>query len=390
MRTGAGVRGVPMRRLAGTLAVVVGLGACQDNLVVAPDATAPDAPRALTASYYAGAVTLGWELGPFWDGESFRVYGKRSTDGNYFSIAEVTNCIDGFCSYSDVNIQPGRSYDYYVAAVGRNGVEAATPQALRVDVPQPIPPAVPTGLQTVALDNAVYIRWNDDGRSAGDFSFYRVYLELMDGPALVGETDSPGFLDRLAPNGSTLTYSVSSVDDQGHESGLSAVVAGTARPDFAGEFVYDWFDRPAEAGFRFQVADDLNPIVDGSAVERHFRLETDGAGWWLVPGPGVSVFPDGFVTTALRCGPAADAGCVELTSAPAGGYVVADVGILPQTTYVLQVPGDDGAYRYGAIRVEMLGFDQDGAALMVFDWAYQLQPGNPMLLRRGAVSAVER
>jgi len=387
---GAGIGGALMRRLGGMMIAVVGLGACEDTIVVGPDGRAPDAPRGLVVSYYAGAVTLQWELGPLWDGESFRVYGKRATDGNYFSIAEVTSCTNGFCSYTDLNVLPGRSYDYYVAAVGFSGIETATAQAIRIDVPQPIAPAVPTGLESVALDNAVYLRWNDDGRGSADFSFYRIYLELTDGPVLLGETDSPGFLDRLATNGITLGYLVSSVDDQGHESGLSQIAVGTPRPDFAGEFIYDYFDRPAESGFRFQPTDDVLPVLDGDGVGRHFRLETDAAGWWLVPGPGVSVYPEGFVTTALRCGPAADAGCVELTSAPTGGYVAADVGILPQTTYVLQVPGDDGAYRYGAIRVEMLGFDQAGDALMVFDWAYQLQPGNPMLSRSGMVSAQER
>ena len=380
-----------LRRFAGLLVVLTGVTACEDTLVVGPDGgAAPDAPRAFSAFYYAGAVTLTWELGPFWNGESFRVYGKRATDANYFSIAEVTNCQNAVCTYSDINVTPGRAYDYYVAAVGRNGVETATDRAIRVDVPQPIPPAVPSNLEAIALDNAVYLRWADVGRDSPDFSFYRVYLELPDGPALVGETDSPAFFDRLAPNGSTTRYSVSSVDDQGHESGLSAIVAGTPRPDFHGEVVYDFFDQPAVSGFRFQADENTNPIVSGSDAGRHFRLETDANGWWLVPGPGARVYPDGFITTALRCGPAADATCVELTSAPTSGYIAADVGIVPQTTYVLQVPGDDGQYRYAAIRVELVGFDQNDDALMIFDWSYQLQPGNPMLSRMGATRALER
>ncbi|HKK92913.1 MAG TPA: hypothetical protein VJ925_05740 [Longimicrobiales bacterium] len=375
MRTGPKLR----VRLGALLVALAGTTACDETIIVGPDGRAPDAPRAFDAFYYAGAVTLSWELGPAWNGESFRVYGKRSTDPDYFSIAEVTSCGDAVCTYTDINVLPGRTYDYYVAAVGRNGVETPSAQAIRVDVPQPIPPAVPDELEAVALDNAVYLRWRDVGRESADFSFYRVYLELQDGPALIGETDSPAFLDRLAPNGSTLEYSVSSVDDQGHESGLSAITAGTPRPDFQGEVVYDWFDRPALAGFRFQADDQTNPVLEGGDPRRHFRLETDDAGWWLVPGPNARVYPEGFITTALRCGPASDAGCVELTAAPTSGYVAADVGIVPQTTYVLEVPGDDGAYRYGALRVELLGFDQDGDALMVFDWAYQLQPGNPFL-----------
>ena len=57
----------------------------------------------------------------------------------------------------------------------------------------------------------------------------------------------------------------------------------------------------------------------------------------------------------------------------------------PQTTYVLRVVGDDGALHYGTVRVTLLGFDQEGAALMIFDWAYQLQAGNPNLTPKRAV-----
>jgi hypothetical protein len=55
------------------------------------------------------------------------------------------------------------------------------------------------------------------------------------------------------------------------------------------------------------------------------------------------------------------------------------VNLQPQTTYVLQVPGGDNQLRYAAVRVELLGFDELGDPLMIFDWAYQLQVGNPAL-----------
>ncbi|MFP3948555.1 MAG: hypothetical protein ACLFWG_07475, partial [Longimicrobiales bacterium] len=83
---------------------------------------------------------------------------------------------------------------------------------------------------------------------------------------------------------------------------------------------------------------------------------------------------DAFATTALRCGLGSDASCVELTVAPATGYDSVALELLPQTTYVLRVTGDDGEVHYGAIHVEMLGTDQNGDAIAVFDWAYQLAP----------------
>ena len=49
-----------------------------------------------------------------------------------------------------------------------------------------------------------------------------------------------------------------------------------------------------------------------------------------------------------------------------------------------RVVGDDGLDHYGAMRVTLLGFDQDDAAIMIFDWAYQLQAGNPNLAPKKA------
>jgi len=34
----------------------------------------------------------------------------------------------------------------------------------------------------------------------------------------------------------------------------------------------------------------------------------------------------------------------------------------------------------GVIRLELLGYDQDYDALMIFDWVYQVQAGNPDLV----------
>lgn len=369
-------------RWMGALLLGLALGACEDDFYVSPGDGGPAAPRNLNAWYYAGSINVTWELGSGWDGEAFRVYAKRVSDRDYFLIAEVTSCADGFCSYADANIVSGQTYDYYVAAVDGGGYETASSEAIRVDVPAMTPPPVPGGITVVALDHANFVVWDSGARSADDFAFYRVYLYDGSTSYLLGETDSEGFIDLLAANGTTFTYFVTSVDDYGHESQGSAAADGTPRPDFHGEIVYDYFARPDLSGFAFQEDEATNPVVDGDAAARDFRLETDAQGWWLVPGPGVTVYPQGFETTALKCGPAADASCVSLDVAPTSGYQSGDVGLLPQTTYVLRIPAQGGS-RYATIRVELLGFDQAGDPLMIFDWAYQLQVGNPNLAPRG-------
>jgi hypothetical protein len=372
------------RALWGLAAVLVAVAGCETSTVTGPrggsDAV-PAAPRNLDARYYARAVSVTWELAPAWDGESFRVYARRTSDPDYFLIAEVTNCSEGLCSYTDVNIVEGVTYEYYVAAVSPSGaIETASEFSVTVPIPSMTPPPVPTGMEVVALDGAAYLRWEVGARDADDFSFYRVYLEDGEGSAfLLGETDSEGFLDELAQNGATYRYFVSAVDDQGHESGGSAAAEGTPRPDFHNEYLWDYFDRPELAGFRFQDDEATDPVVDGDDPSRHLRLESDAQGWWLVPGPGVEIDPLGFETTALKCGPGADAGCVALEVAPSGGYGTADVNLLPQTTYALRIPVPGGGYRYAALRVTLLGVDQNGDGIMIFDWSYQLQVGNPNL-----------
>jgi hypothetical protein len=370
-----------MRRGAFVGLLMVGsvMAACNNDKVLIVDDTVPAAPQALTARYYAGAVTVEWELAAGWDGETFRVYSRRVTDSNYFLIADVTSCANGLCSYVDWNVVAGQTYQYYVSAMDAgSGVETATASSVQVSVPMPTPPPVPNATRVIALDGALYVTWGADARGAGDFSHYRVYQDAGGTSYLLGETDSEGFLDLLAGNGTTYAYFVTSIDTDGHESAGSASASGTPRPDFTAEFMYDHFADPTLSGFVFQPDETTLAVGDGSTLAAvHFRFETDVNGWWLVPGTGTAVYDAGF-TTALKCGVGADATCSDISVAPTSGYTTADVALTVESSYVLRVSEADGVH-YGVIRVTHLGLDQNGDAIMIFDWAYQLQADNRSL-----------
>lgn len=369
-----------MRRwMLGCAGIALVLGACYDDDPVAVFEPAP--PRSLDGFFQSGAVILTWELHPDWNGESFRVYSKRSSDPDFFLIAEVTSCAGGTCTYTDVNVLAGQSYRYFVSAVSPDGLEAASAE-IEVFVPVFDPPPAPQGVEAVALDGTVYVHWDDNARTDPDFSHYRVYLADPSGDLFLGETDSEGFVDQLATNGTTFSYFVTATDVHGDESGGSTTVSATPRPDFHGELILAYEDAPAVSGFRFQTSELTDPIVDGESSLRHFRVESDGFTWWIVPGPQAEITPAGVFTTALKCGVAADAGCQDLSVAPTSGYTTASVQAGSELTYALRVVGDDGQLHYGAVRVVILGFDQNDAALMIFDWAYQLQAGNPDLVAR--------
>lgn len=376
-------RGEAVRRCARSLRILLlpgVLAACEEDGFPLRQDDPPAPPRELDAWYFAGVVTVTWTLASGWDGESFRVYARRVTDPDYVLIAEVTSCAGGACAYRDDNVAAGATYEYYVAAVGASGLETPSRHLVEVAVPDPVPPSAPVGVLATALDESVFLSWGDNARDAADFSHYRVYLEGEES-FLLGETDSEGFLDLRARNGETYRYFVSALDDQGHESGGSRVASAIPRPDYHGELLYSYLDAPSSSGFRFPLSERDDPVVHGDARERHFRFEQDDAGWWLVPGPGAEIHLRVFATTQLRCGPGSDAGCADVATAPEGNYTTRAVEALSATTYVLRYAGAGGRH-YAAVRITNQGYLDDGA-VMVFDWAHQLQPGNVSLAPRG-------
>ncbi len=223
------------KRFFVAVGVALLLGACDtEDTIFIPVEDFPAPPEALDGEYYNQAITLTWFLAAQWNGESFRVYGRRVGDSSYLVIAEVTSCVDGACEYTDTNIIESVGYEYFVSAVDPDtGAETDSDGVILVSVPSFSAPPVPSGVEVVGLDNTNYIRWSDNARSVSDFAHYRVYLLTDDGSTLLGETDSEGFLDELAENGVTSAYVLSSVDIYGHESRDSFDNAATPRPDFA-------------------------------------------------------------------------------------------------------------------------------------------------------------
>ncbi len=370
-----------MKRMGTTCLAVLALAGCDEESVLVVGA-APAAPEDVRASYYAGGVDLEWRLGAQWDGESFRVYAKRETDAAYAFVAEVTSCSAGWCAYRDLNVAPGVTYFYYVSAVSPRGGPESPSREVSVSVPRPEPPPAPTFVDAVALDGAVYISWDNAPADEEDFSLYAVYLDESDESVRLGDTDSPGFVDFLAENGTTYAYFVTSSDLHGHESRGSPAARATPRPDYAGEVVLAHRDAPDSSGFRFTTSDADQAVTGGADPSRHFRVDAREDGLWIEPAEGVGAHRSTRATTALACGPASDADCVSWDEAPARGYGASPIRAAAGFTAMFRVLGDDRQVRFGAVRVESTGIDQNGREFVVFDWAYQTQANNRSLDRR--------
>ncbi|HEX2092177.1 MAG TPA: fibronectin type III domain-containing protein, partial [Longimicrobiaceae bacterium] len=222
-------------------------------------------------------VTVAWTAPGSWNGEPFRVYARRTSQGSFLLIATVTSCDGAACRYVDFNVVPGTQYEYFVATADeRSGEEARSQYREAIRVPAATRPAAPRADSVFALDNALYLRWRDGG--AGNSLWkYQVFLMAIDATPnriyQLGESDSPGFLDQRARNGFAYTYRVAAVDTLGHVSDLSSPLVGIPRPDYRGELIYAHGDSTARSGFRFASADSLNPVIAGDSPSAQWRLE---------------------------------------------------------------------------------------------------------------------
>lgn len=262
-----------------------------------------------------------------------------------------------------------------------------------------IPPDVPADLTSTTLDGAIALTWDDNSFTSdpGNFEHYGVYstsydLDAVPEPTcgtswqLEGTTVAPEFLVGALTNGIPRCFSVSAVSIDGAESNRSAVRADTPRPDSRNVLVFARQFQDPESGFRFW--DDLNGDLAvqgnelgllrlGSAGDIDFSVERTPAGiMFLTPvrsGTGVEFYSDIPVEDLTSidfapCLPAPSPGnCLAYSPDP--------IEASPGRGYVFEMTAGDQFLRYGALRVTHVGQD-----FLIFDWAFQTDPGNPELL----------
>lgn len=325
-------------------------------------------------------VQLFWSLPGDWNGEVFRVYGRRSGSGDYLLIATVTSCRERQCVYTDTNVSRGQSYDYFIVAVDeRRNVELGESAAVAVQVPGVDAPAVPGGLRAIPLDGGAFLMWDGVGAAK-----YRVFLQGVDDEELfveVGATDGLGYVDTRAENGGVHRYAVAGVghpDEGGYVGRLSETITVIPRPDYHAELIFTQQDSAAASGFRFRTSENDSPIVSGTSSDAQWRLEESGDGLVIVP-LGATEVTDGIFTTDLTCGPGSEGDCEYVAQAP-GESAFGDVAVAVSAgnSYVFRVTVG-GQTHYAKIRVQGDAVDGDGRRLVVFDWAYQLVPGETSL-----------
>lgn len=277
--------------------------------------------------------------------------------------------------------------EYYVTAEGVDGGESGPSEIVVVDERLALP--APTGLTPTTLDGAVALVWPDNAFSSTPegFSHYRVYSTAYDLDAgvcldqwvLEGTTVAPEFVASALTNGVPLCFGVSAISIEGWESLWSPLTNDTPRPDARNQVLYARQVDATRAGFRFW--SDLNGDglaqngelgIIGAATDpgMDFTLDQSGQSLILTPvrtGTGVEFY---------GVGPVADLTSIDF--APDQLYQSSAIEARPGWGYVWAMDGGDGFARFGSLRVTHVGRD-----LIIFDWGFQTDPGNPELLRTG-------
>jgi hypothetical protein len=225
--------------------------------------------------------------------------------------------------------------------------------------PDTVAPSMPRGVFASAGDNVVEVFW--DPVPDLDVAEYRIYVsDRYNGRyEFIGSTSGTSFSDFGAGNGQTYYYGVSAVDYSGNESalGLGEGMA-VARPEIYNVRLLSVRVNQAMAGFGFAAGEVLP--WDLVATDVYYDYD-QGVPYMVAYGDIRDMGP----TRDLR----------DVPIAPGGGWAPTREVILRRGhTYVVWTEDNN----FAKFRVIDLLSDR-----VVFDCAYQLQAGNP-LLKRGA------
>lgn len=225
------------------------------------------------------------------------------------------------------------------------------------------PPAVPRGLVSITGDGEVMLLWYHN--TEPDLEGYRVYR----GPApkgpyyLIGETNLDYFLDDGLINGQTYFYAISAFDIHNNESELSyETVYDTPRPEGFDERLFDYTQYPSYAGWDFS----QYKVVPYNDINCDFYFGYDksyGAYYLYIGTPGGLIQDMGYTSSFDEIGYAPRDGWSET------GMVEAIKG----HTYIIWTWDN----HFAKIRIKALYPNY-----IIFDWAYQIDPGNPELVRK--------
>lgn len=226
------------------------------------------------------------------------------------------------------------------------------------------PPAIPSGVYSVTGDGEVTVYWcpviEEDCEG---YNLYRGDSALV-GPYYLVSTLYGMYRDYYTDaglfNGKTYYYAVTSFDESGNESDLSYEdVFDTPRPEGFDVTLRDFDTRPDSCGFNLSTQQVVR--FDGyNNTAADFYLDYDDGNLFISVAKDFTYLQDMGYTESLY----------EIDYAPAGGWSLwGRAEAIPYHTYVVLTEDD----HYAKIRLTVVS---GSLHRILFDWAYQTDPGN--------------
>ena len=242
-----------------------------------------------------------------------------------------------------------------VGVAGLAGILSAGCEPMEpVDV---YPPYPPTGVSTATGDDFIELFWSDNPDP--DLAGYNVFVAPQyEGPyALIGSTREPYFYDGGARNGNLYYYAVTAYDWNGNQSTYSTDVAyDIPRPEGYNVPITNRYTVPATCAYDFS-SYRVTGIQDNSA-DMWFEYVTGG--YFMVVDQDADIQDMGPTESIL-----------DIREAPTTGWSPTHDAVLRAGhTYVVWTWDN----HFAKFRISELS-----RARVVFDWAYQLIPGETLL-----------
>lgn len=231
------------------------------------------------------------------------------------------------------------------------------------------PPATPRGVRSITGDGQVIVEWFPNGEA--DLAGYNIWRdddgdEEFDLLAEVASDSSDADVDRLSfmdeevINGRNYSYAISAIDYDGNESGLSPEqVFDTPRPSGNNITLNDFNLIPNRSGFDFSQPARGAIIWDSSVTDIYFGFDPESNIRYLYSDNLTEMQDMGYHEYFD-----------EIDVSPVRGFVTDFIELIGGHVYTLLTP--DG--NFAKIHVIVVS---DTA--VTFDWAYQIDPGNPQL-----------
>ncbi len=254
------------------------------------------------------------------------------------------------------SMKAGLSGIAVLALLATTGCDDRNDRVITVDAV----PFVVEGVYSVTGDEQVTVYWRANQET--DIDFYKIYRNNAPTGTftLIGTSSGTSYVDGTPTNGNTYYYAVAAVDDAGQESPELSYenVFDTPRPEGTGAVLTNDFTNSTASGW------DFSAFTTRASVDARTDIWYDAQGGsYLVQAP---------IDTKIQ-----DAGYVQLRDVdfapPAGWSADGIVEAIVGHSYIVLTR--DGNYAKFEVMAR-------GSNSMTIDWAYQIDPDNPELVRR--------